>query len=105
MTTIKAYDTAVEFTDTLTVAGAPFDLTDCTVTFNLARTNLKNPFSAPATIVNAAAGTVSYLPTEGFPVRKGDYYQEWEVTTPENLKLTFPSDSYNRIRIIADIET
>jgi len=105
---IKANDTAIVFSDTLLLAGAAYNLTGCSVLFALRpfvqSTRFSGSgFSAAATIVDAAAGTVSYSPTAGFPTAPGNYKQEWEVTRSDGAKLTFPSDGYNEIEMLEDL--
>lgn len=98
---IKSQDTAVTFTDTLTLDGAAVNLTGATVLFLIANESLA--FSGAATVVNAASGTVRYLPGAGFPTTPGLYQQEWEVTFADASKLTFPSDRYNKVTILEDL--
>lgn len=98
---IKAFDTAVTFTDTLMLGGSAVNLDGAAVLFILERNG--TVFSAPATIVTPASGAVSYQPSAGFPTAAGDYRQEWEVTFPDSTKLTFPGDAYNKVTIIADL--
>lgn len=56
-----------------------------------------------ATIVSAAAGTVTYTAGVGFLTAIGDYSQEWQVTFPDASVLTFPSNGYNKIIILDDL--
>lgn len=98
---IKSGDTAIEFRDTLTVDGVPYNLTDCTVKFLMAFGS--RTFSAAATVVSPAAGTVKYPVGTGFPTEPGAYQQEWEVTTAANRVLSFPGDTFNIVSIIDDL--
>lgn len=100
--TIKSGDTLLSFTDTLTVNGSAVDLTNWTVKFLLKRDG-ETVHSADATITDAATGTVSYSPGAGFPTAPGTYRQEWEGTNAATKILTFPSDSYNSVIIIEDL--
>ena len=101
--TIKANDTAVTFSDTLSIDGTAADITGSTVTFIMDSDDDAPAFSAAATIVDPIAGTVSYTPTAGFPTAPGTYKQEWQVTFPSGKILTFPSETYNKVKIIADL--
>ena len=109
MTTIKSHDTAITFSDALTLGGVAYDLTGCTVKFVLRnRTNDGDggvrAFSDAATVVSEPAGTVSYQPGAGFPTQIGKYRQEWEVTiVATGRTLSFPSDDYNDVKIIEDL--
>jgi len=103
MTTIKAFDTAITFSDTLTRDGVAENLTDASVKFLISERTGGTAFSASATIVSAAAGTVSYQPSAGFPTTAGKYIQEWEVTFSDGRILTFPGNRHNKIKIIEDI--
>jgi len=98
--TIKSNDTALNFTDTLLLNGQPFNLTGCTVDFKMKGST---SFADSATVVSAADGTVSYQPGVSFPTTAGKYSQEWEVTDTNGKILTFPSDDYNQVVIIANI--
>lgn len=98
--TIKRYDTGLVFTDTLINDGVPVDLTGCTVKFIMKKGMLV--FSAAAVIVAPEAGTVSFGPAQ-LPSEVGSYSQEWEVTFNDQRVLTFPSNTYNTVRVIADL--
>jgi hypothetical protein len=103
--TIKSYDTGIQFTDALKLAGAAYNLTGCSLKFiiRLKGVTAADAFADAATIVSAVAGTVSYLPGAGFPTDVGKYQQEWEVTTPLNRVITFPGGEYNEVKIITDL--
>lgn len=101
---IKSGDTSLEFTDTLMVDGVADDLTGSTVLFLMKK--YRSPgtaYSFAATIVTAASGTVSYVPGVGFPTDVGSYKQEWQVTYSNGKILTFPTDGYNTIEIVEDL--
>jgi hypothetical protein len=97
--TIKSNDTAIIFTSTLTKNDVAIDLTGASVLMLLRKGSTS--YSLAATIVSAAAGTVSYTPGTGFPTEAGKYSQEWEITFSGGTKLTCPSGEYNKV-IIAD---
>ena len=98
--TVKQGDTAVVFTDSLTIDGVASDLTGATVLFLLKKDNTE--FSVSATIVNAALGQVSYGPGV-LPLVSGRWKQEWEVTYASGNVLTFPSAGYNYLTIQKDL--
>lgn len=101
---IKSDDTSIQFDSTLTINSVAADITGATVLFLL---KLKSApytsFSASATIVSAVAGTVKYVPSGGFPTAIGVYKQEWQVTYGDGTILTFPSDNYNTVIILEDL--
>ncbi|MGH3429788.1 MAG: hypothetical protein ACRD3Q_12440 [Terriglobales bacterium] len=67
-------------TDTISVNGTPFNLTDCTVTFNMRAADSSTlAVSAAATIVNTAAGTVRYDWNSGDTDATGYYVFWWTV--------------------------
>ena len=101
---IKSGDTAVNFTAALKVNDSAVDLTNATVLFLLKPSNSpQTAYSFSASIVSAAAGTVSYSPGDGFPVIAGTYFQEWQVAFSDNSILTFPSSGYNKVIIEEDL--
>jgi hypothetical protein len=99
---IKRNDTGVSFTDTLTVNGAAVDLTGATVLFLMRLRDGKTVFSQTATIVDAGAGQVAYGPG-ALPTTPGLYEQEWQVTLAGGNILTFPSDGYNTVDVLDDL--
>lgn len=101
---IKSNDTAIQFTGELKIDGVTADLTGASVRFLLKLK--KSPYTAyslTATIENASEGSVSYTPATGFPTTVGEYRQEWQVTFADSSILTFPSDSYNTVTILDDL--
>lgn len=101
---IKSGDTALQFTDTLRVDGVASDITGATVLFLMKLIGSPSTaYSLAATIVSAASGTVKYVPGVGFPTAVGDYRQEWQVSYVEGTILTFPSDSYNIVKKLDDL--
>ena len=103
--TIKQYDTAITFNDTLTKDGSPVDLTGASVKFLMKKG--ATLYEATASIVVAASGTVKFDvfgATPTFPTAAGDWEQEWEVTFTDSSKLTFPSGSYNTVTIMKDLD-
>jgi hypothetical protein len=102
---IKANDTRQQLTATLELDGSAVNLSGCTI-LCLLKLN-ESPFTAysiAAEIVSAAAGTVKCLAsTSGFPTVAGTYKQEWQVTFGDATVLTFPSNSYNELKILDDL--
>ncbi len=100
---IKSFDTALDFTLTAQVGTDLLDLTGGSVMFIL-KTDDGEPFVAEATIDDdPASGVAVYTPGEDFPTTVGVYQQEWEVTTADGLKMTFPQSTYNKVTIVADL--
>ena len=70
-------------TDTLTVDGAPFDLTGSTVAFKMRPVgSATTKVNAAAVVVSAAAGAVRYDWQTADLDTAGDYLGWWEVTLP-----------------------
>lgn len=102
---IKANDTRQQLTGTLELDGAAVNLTGCTI-LCLLKLN-ESPYTAyslSASIVSAVAGTVKCLATtSGFPTVAGTYKQEWQVTFGDATILTFPSNAWNTLIILDDL--
>ena len=107
MTTVKmkANDTGQVFDATLEINGSAANLAGATVLMLLKL--VESPYTAyslSASVVSAAAGTVRCLASvSGFPTVAGTYKQEWEVTFSDTTKLTFPSNGYNFIQMLDDL--
>lgn len=105
--TVKAKDKAYKFECVLLVDGAVVEnLADATaVKFLMQRIEAPyTKYSFDATVENAATGLVKCeIPASGFPTAVGSYEQEWEVMFPDSKPLTFPSDGYNKVHIIKDL--
>lgn len=103
---IKAKDIGGhQFASTLTENGTALDITGATVVMLLKLIDPPNTaYSFAATIVSAAAGTVRYTPDSSFPTAApAKYKQEWEVTFSASDIRTFPSDDYNYVKIVPDL--
>ena len=107
MTTVKmkANDTGQIFNGTLTIEGSAVNLSGASVLMLLKL--VESPYTAyslSATVVSAAGGTVRCLASvSGFPTVAGTYKQEWEVTFSDTTKLSFPSNGYNFIQMLDDL--
>lgn len=103
----KRNDTARSIQATLRdPAGALVDLTGCTVRFILRATSAADGVEkvrALAVIVSPA-GVVRYDWQAADVDTAGDFLAEWEVAYPSSRKETFPSNGYNRVRIMADLD-
>lgn len=99
---VKRGDVGVRFTDTLAATG--FDFTGAAVLFLLKHTSNGTLISAAATVDTAGIGTatVHYDTVTGDLATSGRYRQEWEVTKTGQPK-TFPSDGYNTVLVIDDL--
>lgn len=104
--TIKSSDKAMSFETTLIVDGAVAPNLGDATGINFLMKKVESPFTAysfTATLDNAATGAASVEIPTGFPTAPGTYKQEWEVIFPTSKPLTFPSDGYNTIIIIDDL--
>lgn len=105
---MKRGDTKGIFTDTLTLNTVAVDLTGCSVRFIMRRRGKPaKAVNQAATIVLAAAGTVSYQSVADDVDTEGVYEQEWEVVFPSTKKLTFPNgplgSEFNTVNINRDL--
>lgn len=103
---IKRNDTAPAIRAALLDAKGVVDLTNATVRF-LMRPVLPQHapvLNASASVVdNPAKGVVEYQWVVGDTAIAGAYYAEWEVTRSDLTVVTFPSDDYLEVRILADL--
>lgn len=104
---LKAHDRlpsiAAQFVD---ASAAPVDLTNAiAVTFIMSTADKKDVrTNSSATVVDAPTGKVRYDWQTVDTATPGDYLAEWQVTWLGGLKQTFPSESYNTVSIIADLD-
>jgi hypothetical protein len=101
--TTKQHDTKITFKDVPTIDGVPVlpaDLAGCSVSFLLKNGGV--PGIKKAAVINVD-GTFSYDPVAADVATVGKFQQEWEVVYPTGKILTFPNDSYNIVKIIADL--
>lgn len=106
--TMKRGDTRPVFRSQLTQPSVadpavfePVDLTGATVKF-LMKKDSTLKVNAVATLVDAAAGQVSYTWDTLDTDTSGTFNVEWEVSWGVN-KQTFPNDSYLTVTIIDDL--
>lgn len=100
--TVKRSDVGVVFTDTLTANDVAVNLTTATVLFVL-RHSSGTVTSRTASVVSAAAGTVSYTTVTNDLSAAGKYRQEWQATFGDGRVYTFPSDGWNTVNVIDDL--
>lgn len=103
----KQGDTALVCLDTLTYSdGTPANLSGATVKFVMRQRSANAPTTnLPATIVTAAAGTVSYALTSQDTALAGLYAQEWVVTFSGGTVEHFPTVGYNTVEIQENLTT
>jgi len=104
--TVKRNDVGVIFTDTLTANGAPIPggILDAEVLFILSPRHATTPkLTATADIVDPDACTVKYVTQLGDLDTSGHYRQEWQATLTTGEVYTFPSDGYNKVTIVDDL--
>lgn len=100
----KRFDTKITFLDYPTINGVavpPSTFTGCTVLFLLKDQSGQVVLSKAAQI--NADGSFQYNPVSADVSVADTYQQEWEVTFPGNLKLTFPNGTYNTVKILPDL--
>ena len=100
--TVKRNDTSQAWTDTLTLNGSAINLVGCTVKLIISHEH-GTVVSWSATVVSAAAGTVSYQPVTADVATAETLKLEWEITYPDLTVLTVPNDSYITLKIIPDL--
>lgn len=104
---IKRGDTALKFTDTIKDRnGSAIDLTGCTVTILFKNLLTDTVEEAAATITDEDAGEVEYeISAEGTETDDvGEFLVEWEVTTADSKKFTYPRRGYYLLNILNDLD-
>lgn len=102
--TLKQHDRLPSIAATLVDGNdAPVDITGCVVWFVMALSGTVK-VNTIATIVSGPAGTVRYDWAAGDTDTVGTFNAEWEVIFPNGKAQTFPSDGYNTVAIIADLD-
>lgn len=102
MHTVKRNDTSRAWTDTLKLNNAAINLTNCTVKLNI-RHEDGTTAERSATIVSAAAGTVTYTPVAADVTNAEILKLEWEITYSGGATLTVPNDGYIYVKVIPDL--
>lgn len=97
---IKQFDTARAIEDTLEIGGVAIDLTECTVKINLYDLANGVMWQRDAEIsATPTDGGVSYTPVDDDVENHGDFEFEWEITYPDNTRLTVPTEARNKLTI------
>jgi BppU N-terminal domain len=104
--TIKAHDRLPAIAATLVDAEqVPVNLTGATITFIMADATSRIVKTASAAVlVNPEQGQVRYDWASIDTATAGDYVAEWQVTYAGGKQQTFPSNSYNTVTIVADLD-
>ncbi len=101
--TIRRGDTAPAIQATLLDgAGNPVNLTGATVRLHVGRSG-QPIVDAPATIVDAAGGVVSYAWQAQDLATPGQWLAEWEVTYATGEVETFPNASQLLVTVLHDL--
>jgi hypothetical protein len=104
---VKQGDTSPSVLRTLQDAdGNGVNLTDADVVFNMRRIHGdQTPVieAGDVTVVDTAAGDVSFDWLPGDTDEAGGFYGEFEVTFSDGSVETFPNDGYVRIAIVAEL--
>jgi len=96
---IRKGDTLPALRMALTANGAAFDLTGCSVVFQLrASGGTSLTVDAAATVVSAGDGIVQYAWQAGETSAPGRYDGQWVVTTPVGVQ-TVPTAGFVRVVI------
>lgn len=104
---IKRGDTALRLTDTIKDRdGNAVDLTGCTVTIIFKNLLTDTAEEASATITAEDDGEVEYeVSAEGTETDDvGEFLVEWEVTTADSKKFTYPRRGYYLLNILNDLD-
>lgn len=104
---IKRGDTALRFTDTIKDRdGVAIDLTGCTVSI-IFKNLLTDGIEENAAVIAAEdAGEVEYEISAGGAETDdvGEFLVEWEVTTADSKKFTYPRRGYYLVNILNDLD-
>lgn len=90
-------------TDTLTRNGSAINLTGSTVSLIIQNQDTGKTYKRSATIVSAAAGTVSYAFVADDSAISGTYKLEWEITPGSGAIETVPNNGWINLEILADL--
>lgn len=99
---VKAHDIGVRFTDELELDA--FDFSGADIKFLLKHVKGTPVVSQSATFDTTLVGTATchYDSVDGDLDISGEYQQEWEVTSGA-LVLTFPSENFNKVTVLQDL--
>ena len=101
---VKQNDTSRAVQDTLTLNGAPINLTGATVTFKMRLVSGGMALVKTAAVVgDPTLGVVQYSFVGTDLANPGSYYVEWLITFADGHLLTVPDDSYAQINVIAQV--
>lgn len=108
---VKRNDIGVTFTGTLTLTTAT-NWTGATVRWLLKDKSSYEQVSGVGSftgsygdgvISSSTTATVFYSTASGDLAKSGKYYQEWEVTFAGGSVITFPSDDWNTVTVLDDL--
>lgn len=109
--TVKQGDTARTITGTLTFNSAAINLTGATVYLIFRRVQdytgrhvSDDAVERTATVVSAAAGTVSYQLVADDTADSGLYHLEWEINFSGGTILRVPDKGYHRLVVQPNLE-
>jgi len=101
---VKRGDVGVVFSDRLTADGEPIVLTGADVLFVLRpKSGATEAFTGAAVVVDELDGKVTYATVAGDLDVPGFYRQEWEITFDTGDRYTVPSDGWNDVQIVDDL--
>lgn len=101
---LKRGDTGPTISAVLSDPAGVVDLTGATVRFKMRLSDSGAiVVNAVATIVSAAAGSVSYGWEAADTAVAGTYLAEWEVTFGNGEVITFPNDGHLHVKIAGDL--
>src|SRR5437899_676895 len=100
---IKRGDTSRLLTDTLTINGAPINLTGASVVLVFKDPDAGTTVRRNASIVSPSAGTVQYQLVSADVQNALTWLLEWEVTLSGGGVITIPEDGYFTMKVWADL--
>lgn len=103
---IKQNDQRPFYQTTLTRGGVAVDLSTASgLTFKMRKQGrVENKVDSSAIILTPASGIVEYRWNAGDTDEAGTYFAEFEVLWPDSTTETFPSLSYEIVRVESDLD-
>lgn len=100
---VKKRDVGIVLSALLTSDGIPVDLSDATVEFFMRKGS--TVISGTADVIIGVVGRVAYTTEPDELAVAGTYKQEWKVTFGDGRIYTYPSKGYNKVVVVADLNS